>query len=66
MKLFQLLIENIIRFEPDISEKAMAARKHEIIENIVKTICAIYHACSQEVYNLYSNNGTHVHDHEKE
>ena len=40
----------------------MTARKDDIFEKIVKTICDIYHDCGQEVYNLYSNNGTHVHD----
>ena len=44
----------------------MTVKKDEIFENIVKTICAIYHECGQEAYNLYSNNGTHAHDHEKE
>ena len=40
----------------------MTARKDDIFEKIVKTICDIYHDCGQEVYNLYSNNGTHVRD----
>ena len=38
----------------------MTVRKDEIFENIVKTICVIYHDCGKEAYNLYSNNGTHV------